>query len=88
MTVDAVKLREQLEAATGERTSALEGIGETVGGAPTKGVEASDAKDGRTPDREFRTGTGLERDGGGPVVKNPEPAGPAREKTVEKDFGL
>ena len=42
VTDDAARLRQQLEAVTGERVSALEGIGEAVQDAPAKGVEAVD----------------------------------------------
>ncbi len=47
VTDDAKALRERLETATGERVSALEGIGETVREVP--------AKEGRTTDREKQT---------------------------------
>ena len=48
VTDDAKALREQLEAVTGERISALEGIGEGVKEAPAKAVEAANARDGLT----------------------------------------
>ena len=66
VTDDAKALRERLEAATGERLSALEGTGEAAREAPAKGPEAG-ANAARAADRE---------------------AGPAREKPVERDFGL
>ena len=51
MTDDAARLREQLETATGERVSALEGIGEAARDAPAKGMEAA-ANAGRIAGRE------------------------------------
>ena len=55
VTDDAGALRERLEAATGERVSALEGTGEAAREAPAKGPEV-DAKADRAADREDRTG--------------------------------
>ena len=94
VTDDAARLREQLETATGERISALEGIGEAARDAPAKGMEAA-ANAGRIADRE--AGPVRESDRGRseaagketePVVRNREPAAPDRGKRVEMDLGL
>ena len=94
VTDDARALREQLESATGERVSALEGIGEAARDAPAKGMEV-DANAGRTADREAEAtrdtdrgrseATGKETE---PVVRNREPAAPGPGKRVEMDLGL
>ena len=94
VTDDAARLREQLETATGERVSALEGIGEAARDAPAKGMEA-DAKAGRTAAREAEATRDTDRgrsEAAGketePVVRNREPAAPDRGKRVEMDLGL
>ena len=94
VTDDAARLREQLETATGERVSALEGIGEAARDAPAKGMEV-DAKAGRTADREAEATRDTDRgrsEAAGketePVVRNREPAAPDRGKRVEMDLGL
>ncbi len=87
VTDDAARLREQLETATGERISALEGIGEAARDAPAKGMEAGE-RAGRSPDRGVESGAGMERDGGGQASKDREPAQPVREKSTGMDFGL
>ncbi|NKC12882.1 MAG: hypothetical protein GKR94_11990 [Gammaproteobacteria bacterium] len=46
VTDDARALREQFEAVTGERLSALEGMGESAKEVPGKTVEADIARDG------------------------------------------
>ena len=87
MTDNAAGLREQLELATGERISALEGIGEreTVAG---KAVERGDERADRMPDLEPT------------IVREPDmeqpmapemPSGtplPAREKPFDMDIDL
>ena len=94
VTDDAARLREQLETATGERVSALEGIGEAARDAPAKGMEAA-ANAGRTADREAEairdTDQGRSEAAGKetePVVRNREPAAPDLGKRVEMDLGL
>ena len=94
VTDDAARLREQLETATGERISALEGIGEAARDERTKGMEA-DAKAGRTAAREAEATRDTDRGGSEaagketePVVRNREPAAPDRGKRVEMDLGL
>ena len=92
VTDDAQALKERLEAVTGERISALEGIGESVRPERERGQE----KDGKAsldreraspeassplpPEREIEPAASKER------VPEPEP--PARDKRVEMDLGL
>ena len=66
------ELRAQLQAVTGERIAALEGIGE----APGKGAEFAQA------------GAGKERDGGGMEPKDREMPVQERERAVGMDLGL
>ncbi len=94
VTDDAARLREQLETATGERVSALEGIGEAARDAPAKGMEAAanagriagrEAEATRDTDRGRSEAAGKETE---PVVRNREPAAPDLGKRVEMDLGL
>ena len=78
VTDDAVQLREQLEATTGERISALEGIAMAQQEVPAKGVAIAKNAAKQTSDR----GAELAR------AKEVEPARAAREKPVEMDFGM
>ena len=84
VTDDAARLRRQLEAVTGERVSALEGIGEAARNAPARDVEAAGTKAGRAPEK----GSGARRGSTDPAAKDREPAAPARDKRAEMDFGL
>ena len=64
VTDDAKELRAQLEAATGERIVALEGIGEMTREAPGKAMETPQTGVGKTPEppapeREKSAGTDL-----------------------------
>ena len=68
VTDDGKVLREQLEAVTGERISALEGIGAMEREAPGKAAEAERA-DGRAPER-----------GGEQPAKDREPPAPERDR--------
>ena len=87
VTDDAARLREQLETVTGERVSALEGVGEASRDVPTRGMEVNE-KAGRTANRGADPSTGTERDDGEPTRKDRNPAALTREKVVERDFGL
>ena len=92
VTDDAQALRERLEAATGERISALEGIGESVRperdrehereGKTSSGLErpSPEASTPPPPEREIEPSMSPDR--------TPEPEPPAREKSVELDLGL
>ena len=82
VTDDAVALRERLEAVTGERISALEGIGEST--------RAGREHDRERPDRETDAPSSPDKGiepgllGGKPA----EPEPPAREKRIEMDMEL
>ena len=92
VTDDAKSLKEQLEAVTGERISALEGIGERVG--PEKEAGGKAVSERKQIDRERSALQSVDivdgKDGKPerePVpVKNPDL--PARGKRVEMDLGL
>ena len=68
-------------AVTGERVSALEGIGEAARDAPARGAETTNTKAGRIAERGAEPGSGVDRDDG-------EPAAPHREKPAERDLSL
>ena len=76
VTDDKAELRAQLQAVTGERIAALEGIGEMPREAATREPEAA------------RVELGSERDGNGLAGKDREPPVPERGKGVEIDLGL
>ena len=76
VTDDAKALREQLEAVTGERISALEGIGAMEREAPTKASEA-ERGDGRAPEC-----------GGGSPAKDRETPAPERDRGRGMDLEL
>ena len=82
VTDDAVALRERLEAVTGERISALEGIGESARPGHEIDREGSSRETSvpSSPDR------GIEPEL--PAVKPAEPEPPAREKRIEMDMEL
>ena len=88
VTDDAAALKERLEAVTGERISALEGIGESVRREHGKDAGKALDKDRReagstapsSPDREI----GRES----PERKTPEPEPPAQGKRIEMEMGL
>ena len=84
VTDDAKALREQLEAVTGERISALEGIGEMLRDTAGKAPEASKGIDDQ-PGREFDPEAVQHREasGAGARERNPE-----REKGSGMDLGL
>ncbi len=92
VTDDAGALRERLEAATGERISALEGIGESV--RPEKGADGKAASERRQLDRErsiLPSVEGVDGKDGKPereplLDKTPDP--PARGKRIDMDMGL
>ncbi len=86
VTDDAKRLREQLETATGERISALEGIGQAMPDGPaTKGAEAIPA---REPDRDKAVSADLDAGESEPTARDRETAGPVERKPVEMDLGL
>ena len=77
VTDDAAELRAQLQAATGERIAALEGIGEMKREAPDKAGEAARDRSVR-PERGPGEGAGKAREGMKTPAKTPEP--PVRDR--------
>ena len=85
VTDDAAELRAQLQAVTGERIAALEGIGETRRDAPDKAAEAGQDR-GLRPDRGGEREPGSSREGAETPAKTPsktpdmapEPPAPGR----------
>ena len=77
VTDDAAELRAQLQAVTGERIAALEGIGEMKRVAPEKAAEA-----GRTPESRPERGLdeGIGRDGDRTKTPAKEPEMPSRNR--------
>ena len=76
VTDDAGELRAQLQAVTGERIAALEGIGEMPREAPGKSADSEPGSAGKEPV------------GHGPASKDHEPAAPMRERGAGMDLGL
>ena len=77
VTDDAAELRAQLQAVTGERIAALEGIGEMPREAPGKDIGGTRSAD-KTPDAGADQGKGKERQGVQAPPKAPEP--PVRDR--------
>ena len=77
VTDDAAELRAQLQAVTGERIAALEGIGEMKREAPQKAAEVA-RSDGGKPERE----------GPSAASKELETPAPERGRGAERDLGL
>ena len=71
VTDDAAELRAQLQAVTGERVAALEGIGEMKREAPDRAVEAAPRRELR-PERGAGEGIGKDREGARTPAKEPE----------------
>ena len=88
VTDDAQALKERLEAVTGERISALEGIGEGV--ERERGREEKAPLDRERPDRERAAPSSPDREYGREVRRDkaPEPEPPAKGKVREFDLGL
>ncbi len=81
VTDDAAELRAQLQAATGERIAALEGIGEMKREAPDRGAGAALGAE-RRADRGSAPGTAKDRETGRTPSKTPakEPETPVRDR--------
>ena len=73
VTDNAPELRARLQAATGERIAALEGIGETQRDAPGRAADA-DGRGGKHAERGAGAGTGKGRDDSGKSAETIEPA--------------
>ncbi len=87
VTDDAKALREQLEAATGERISALEGIGEVPRDERAKGMDSGAGAE-RTLEQGAEFAREADRDGKTAAGKETEPPAPAREKRKGMDLEL
>ncbi len=87
VTDNADELKAQLEAATGERIAALEGIGETTRGEPQKTAEAGEMP---ASGREHGPGEGAvkAREGTKTPAKDPEMPTPERGRGAGMDLGL
>ena len=77
VTDDASELRAQLQAVTGERIAALEGIGEMQREGSDKAAEAAPTRELR-PDRGAGEGVGRAREEAKAPAKEPEP--PVRDR--------
>ncbi len=88
VTDDAVPLRERLETVTGERISALEGIGESV--RPERETDRKASLGREEPDRETAAPSSPDKEigRGSSPDKAPEPEPPARGKAIDMDLGL
>ena len=87
VTDDAAELRAQLQAVTGERIAALEGIGEAAREAKERAARAApDA--GKRPDRGAGPDAGKTPDGPASPSKDGEMPAPSRGRGAERDLGL
>ena len=87
VTDDAKELRAQLQAVTGERLAALEGVGETTEAARNRGVDAA-RPEGRLPDQGPEAPAAKEIDGHASQEKVPEPPAQERSRGPGMDLGL
>ena len=86
VTDDAAELRAQLQAVTGERIAALEGIGELA--RERAGNDADRARShGKSPDAGIGA-AGKETDGPSTASKEREVPAPERGRSADKDLGL
>ena len=87
VTDNAKALREQLETATGERISALEGIGEVARQERSKGMEQGAGTE-RTPEQGSEFAREADREGSTAAEKEAEPPAPVRGKRKGIDLEL
>ena len=87
VTDDAAELRAQLQAVTGERIAALEGIGETRREAPARDAEAGRSAE-RRPERGPGPGAGKDREVPSAPSKDREMPSPDRARVMDRDLGL
>ena len=88
VTDSAEGLRKHLEVATGERISALEGLGESVQREPEMGVEGAEVEPGRVADQEIGASAENERDCDELARETAQSARLGHEKGVEMDLDL
>ena len=84
---DAAELKAQLQAVTGERIAALEGIGEADREAEEKAAGTARAG-GQQPVRDRETGTGTGRERPSSPSKGRETPAPERGRGRDMDLGL
>ena len=87
VTDDVEGLRSQLQAVTGERIAALEGIGETAAAARDRAADAL-SSDGRSPDSGSEPPAAKEVDGRASQEKALEPPTPERDRGPGMDLGM
>ena len=87
VTDDAKELRAQLQAVTGERIAALEGVGETAEAARDRAVDGM-RPEGRSPDQGPEAPAAKEVDGRPSREKAPEPPAQERSRGSGMDLGL
>ncbi|MDE0034638.1 MAG: AAA family ATPase [Deltaproteobacteria bacterium] len=87
VTDDAKELRAQLQAVTGERIAALEGVGETAAAVRDRAVDAV-GLGGKSPDKEPKAPAAKEVDGRTSPEKAPEPPAQERSRESGMDLGL
>ena len=87
VTDDAKELRAQLQAATGERVAALEGIGETAAAERDRAVDAS-RSGGKSPDQGRESPAAKEVDGQASQEKALERPTPERSRGSGMDLGM
>ena len=88
VTDDARALRERLEAVTGERISALEGIGEVVRPERERDEKATPDRERRDPGTAAPSQPERELDRESSLGKAPEPEPPVPEKQIDMDLSL
>ena len=88
VTDDARALRERLEAVTGERISALEGIGEVVRPERERDEKATPDRERRAPGTAAPSPPERELDRESSRGRAPEPEPPAPEKRIDMDLSL
>ena len=88
VTDDAQALKERLETVTGERISALEGIGESVWPEPELDGKTSPEHERGNPDASMPTSPEGEIERKVSLDRKPEPEPPARVKRIDMDLGL
>ena len=87
VTDDAAELRAQLQAVTGERIAALEGIGEMKRKASGKAAEVAHVE-GRQREREVGPGAGKEPERPAAPAREREMPAPERGRGADRDLGL
>ena len=87
VTDDAAELRAQLQAVTGERIAALEGIGEMQRETPGKAAEVA-PPEGRQREREAGPGVGKEPERPAAPTREREMPAPERGRGADRDLGL